>query len=179
MPKNIVNINIGSLSESDIKRFWSRVNITAQKNLCWEWNGALNRGYGRFSLNYKQKFMANRLSYCLSYNVEIGDLLVCHKCDKPKCCNPDHLFLGTSKDNSQDMVKKGRHPKKEDRWSYKNPEFVTGENNPASKLTAIQIAEIREKGKPDGVTYKQLGDKYGITRSHICGILKGRYWEKS
>lgn len=45
-------------------------------------------------------------------------------------------------------------------------------------IADIQIAAIRENGKPYGVTYKQLGDKYGITRSHICGILKGRYWEK-
>lgn len=69
---------------------------------CWLW--PVSAGYGQF----KGK-RAHRLSY-EAFKGPIPDgLFVCHKCDVPACCNPDHLFVGTASDNSLDMVKKGRH----------------------------------------------------------------------
>lgn len=86
---------------------------------CWVWNGSIltqdvGKHYGRFRVgsrsdNSRGFITAHRYSY-LVYKGEIPKgMLVCHTCDNPKCFNPDHLFIGTHKDNTQDMIKKGRH----------------------------------------------------------------------
>jgi len=75
---------------------------------CWEWQRALHKqGYG--SLNYKYKpVLAHRIFWELTNGKIPFGLKVCHHCDNPKCINPDHLFLGTQKDNMQDAFQKGR-----------------------------------------------------------------------
>lgn len=78
---------------------------------CWLWIGTVNYwGYGHFyELNPKKIVKAHRKSYEL-YKGPIPDgMCVCHKCDVRSCVNPDHLFLGTHKDNVHDMINKGRH----------------------------------------------------------------------
>jgi hypothetical protein len=75
-------------------------------NGCWEWRGPRDHsGYGRFYGFGTSK--AHRVSYQIYKSVP-GKFLVCHHCDNPSCVNPDHLFLGTAKDNVQDCIKKGR-----------------------------------------------------------------------
>jgi hypothetical protein len=75
---------------------------------CWIWLGAI-KSYGYGSIKYRNKDMrANRVSW-LAFKGEIPKgLCVLHHCDNPACVNPDHLFLGTLKDNMQDCIKKGR-----------------------------------------------------------------------
>ncbi len=74
-------------------------------NKCWEWTGLRHKqGYGKF-----KGLGVHRIFYEL-YKGKIPDgMLVCHSCDNPPCCNPKHLFLGTHKDNMQDMIKKNRN----------------------------------------------------------------------
>jgi hypothetical protein len=76
---------------------------------CWIWTGCLTTGgYGHGKINGRQEG-AHRISW-MAYNGHIGDgLHVLHKCDVPACVNPDHLFLGTAKDNVNDMILKGRN----------------------------------------------------------------------
>ena len=76
---------------------------------CWEWTAATNNiGYGMFRFdNYKMR-TAHRVSYELHKGPIPQGKVVCHTCDNPKCVNPDHLWVGTLKDNAQDMVNKGR-----------------------------------------------------------------------
>lgn len=82
-------------------------------NGCWNFNGPItNTGYGRVGYNGKV-YSAHRLSYIMFVGpVENSKIFVCHKCDNPRCVNPDHLFLGTAKDNVHDMIKKGRAGKR-------------------------------------------------------------------
>ena len=76
-------------------------------NGCWEWQGSKNAdGYGTISARCKQ-FRTHRVVWQLIFG-EIGNLHVCHSCDNPSCCNPEHLFLGTNQQNMQDRQSKGR-----------------------------------------------------------------------
>lgn len=103
---------IPELTEAEVKRFWSHVTVSENLDDCWNWESNGER-YGSFHVRRKQ-YKSNRLSYYISYMVDPGDMEVMHSCDNPKCCNPNHLSLGTHKENMEDMVKKFRFrlPKK-------------------------------------------------------------------
>ena len=89
---------------------------------CWVWNGATDGdGYGCFSYAGKS-YRAHRIALELDGRPP-GEMFACHHCDNPSCVNPDHLFVGTNKDNMVDMVAKGRNP---DRFGPKNPNWRGG-----------------------------------------------------
>ena len=98
--------------------------LVIRKEGCWDWAGCLHRaGYAPMNFyNNKMKY-AHSVSWILHKGVIPEGLLVCHHCDNKKCTNPDHLFLGTTRDNSLDMVKKNRH--------------IFGEKKFNSKLTGL------------------------------------------
>ena len=75
---------------------------------CWEWRGwKHDKGYGLLEVS-KKKVRAHRVAYEGMVGEIPEGLLVCHKCDNPCCVNPDHLFVGTYRDNVLDMHRKGR-----------------------------------------------------------------------
>lgn len=86
-------------------RFWNKVKKTDN---CWFWTaGTFDDGYGKFKFEKKNR-KAHRISWLLTNGDIPEGMLVCHHCDNPLCVKPSHLFLGTPKDNTQDMIKKGR-----------------------------------------------------------------------
>ncbi len=95
-------------------RFWMHVIKTES---CWIWTGNRDKdGYGNIGNGPRDSYKlirAHRLSYALHKGEVPDNLFVCHTCDKPYCVNPDHLFLGTAKDNENDKVNKGRQAKGE------------------------------------------------------------------
>jgi len=92
--------------EEDIVRFFDKVSYSDD---CWEWTGGVSgSGYGVFSLKGKAR-SSHRVSYDFFYEEDCEGMNVCHDCDNKLCINPFHLFLGTAKDNIQDMVSKNRH----------------------------------------------------------------------
>jgi len=97
---------IPDFSEEEYIRFWSKVTLTVNPDKCWNWTGTGQR-YGHFGLDNKS-YKSNRIAYFLTHKQDPGELEVIHSCDNPKCCNPNHLSLGTHWDNMQDMVEKGR-----------------------------------------------------------------------
>lgn len=109
-------------------RFLEKV-IKNKETGCWEWTACCDpHGYARIKdeNNYWDK--ASRVSYKLFKGVIPLDICVCHSCDRPICVNPDHLWLGTQRDNIIDSVKKGRH---------KNPIFY-GQDNPMSETKRLE-----------------------------------------
>lgn len=91
-------------------RFWNNVEMIPFHD-CWEWSGATkSRGYGSLGVSSTRRSEgAHRISWMIHYGIIPKGLCVCHKCDNPGCVKPDHLFLGTYKDNMLDCSRKGRH----------------------------------------------------------------------
>lgn len=131
---------------------------------CWIWTRLKSRGYGIITVNRRNK-LAHRFSY-ERYVGSIPDgMHVCHRCDVPACVNPAHLFVGTQRDNMNDMDSKGRRGT----WT------PSGERNPNSKLTYADAQEIRRR-HASGVATRLLAAEYAIDRSHVQGIVAGRVW---
>jgi hypothetical protein len=96
------------------KRYFELLSYTIDENGCMIWDGTKNK-YGYGSLSFEQQtYQASRLAWMIHHNdFNVSEkMFVCHSCDNPACVNPDHLFLGTAKDNAHDMIKKGRYVNK-------------------------------------------------------------------
>ena len=142
-------------------RFWEKVKKT---KTCWNWIGSIDdRGYGSIGVNGITK-RAHRLSYEMKKNGPIPKgMFVCHKCDNRACVNPNHLFLGTAKDNTQDMINKGRDV------------HAIGENAGSTKLTKRQVLEIRKR-YANGESTRQLAKDFPISHGSIWKIVAGKTW---
>lgn len=151
------------LQESD---FWVRV---AEKNDagCMEWLKSLHAdGYGH--LTYHRKYwLAHRLAWTLTNGPIPEGLGVLHKCDNPKCCNPEHLFVGTHAENMADMRLKGRRR-----------DINACEENGRAKLNKDQVGEIRRAYREGLVTQQKLADSYGVSQSVISLLLRGVTWKE-
>ncbi len=156
-----------ALNNNDINRFWKYVDVRGD-NECWEWTaGKSDWGYGLLTVSGK-RLKASRISWWIHKNQDPWELDVLHTCDNPPCCNPNHLFLGTQKDNSQDMTQKGRHGRLGD--------GMPGERNGNHKLTEKDISEIRMKYIPREYSLSMLAKEYGISKRQIERIVKNKSW---
>lgn len=129
---------IPELTEKQISRFWSKVDIK-DSNDCWNWMGSLSRGYGHIRIQYVL-YRTHRIAYFLANKRDPSGKCVCHSCDNRRCCNPSHLWLGTRIENNRDRDNKGRQ---------------------YSKLTETQVRQIRKRYALGGISQRALARQYG------------------
>jgi len=143
-----------------------------EQSKCIEYVGKniVGLGYLQIQINGK-RFYAHRLVAMLFHGLEIQDTttVVLHSCDNPKCINPEHLRLGTARDNVHDCIAKGRFVKR-------TRKDTQGEKNPKAKLTWDQVREIRQVYSEGNSTYGQLAGIYGMSVSMISKIVRKHYW---
>lgn len=135
---------------------------TTAETGCIEWHGSANaKGYGM--MVYKGRIhAAHRVSWQEHKGEIPAGLLVLHRCDNPKCVNPEHLFLGTNQDNMDDMKQKGR-------------QFTPrGEEHKRSKLTWDAVRDIRSSGE----SARSLAAKYGVSDMTIYYVKTGKGWKE-
>lgn len=146
------------------QRFWEKVDVRGEDD-CWIWMASRDScNYGMFyPKEYPNGIKASRYSWKI-HNGEIPKgIYVCHTCDNPPCVNPKHLFLGTQKDNMQDMVQKGRIYDRH------------GERNSKAKLTEYDVRRVKQL-RDNGKTYKGIAEELGVSEGCINHILNGRHW---
>lgn len=152
---------VGLFHSREVEVFMSHVTIT---DGCWIHDGPeVGSGYAKCSERGRTD-RAHRWSYKHFIGPIPDGLLVRHKCDVPRCVNPDHLELGTHQQNMDDMTSRGRRPK--------------GEETGRAKLTNESVREIRHL-LADGYTHGQytaIGRRFGVHRAIISRIAEGRLW---
>jgi hypothetical protein len=144
------------------RRFWAKVQKT---DSCWLWTGTTSYHEGKV-------WAAHRLAYTLLVGPVPDGLLVCHRCDVRNCVNPDHLFLGTYKDNSEDMVNKGRQARGP-RASL--VPCARGERHGRAKVTEQDVRDMRRLHR-EGVTLAELSRRFGIGETAVAAIVHRKHW---
>lgn len=159
----------GELPDSPLhllKRLLNGVKIN-QATECWEWQKHINnKGYGKLTVLGRGVY-AHRLIYKLCIGDVSKNNLVMHKCDNPKCINPNHLKLGSQADNMKDCYVKGR--------SKLKPQSFKKEKNPQAKLIQSQIIKIKEMLNL-GCTQQSIADDFNISQAQISNIKRGKQW---
>jgi hypothetical protein len=138
---------------------------------CWPWLAFKSeRGYGRITItspNGNKVYYAHRVAYVKKYGPFPWKFEVCHSCDKPSCCNPNHLFLGTQLENIRDCINKQR---------FKMPPQLKGEENGFSKLNQEKVDRIRLLSSL-GVYQEDIAKEFNIARAYVGYITKYKVWK--
>lgn len=128
---------------------------------CWEWKKYRNeRGYGVMGVGGTTR-LAHRVMWELTHGPIPEGMLVCHSCDNPACCNPEHLWLGSNSQNVADMRAKGR------------ARALKGTKNANAKLTADEVRAIRQRYAAGGISQQALADEYGLSQPAVGRVVRG------
>lgn len=158
------------------------------ENECWQWIGKINNaGYGEFVEGINGKKIIH-LSHRKSYEIFKGEipkgLCVCHSCDNKKCCNPEHLWVGTQKENIQDAKRKGRLPDQKGRkhteetkkkFKFRKGPDKKGEKHHMAKLTENDVREIK-KLLETKIKRNEILKMFKITRPYLYAIKSKKAW---
>ncbi len=153
--------------------FWEKVR-KADGDACWEWQGSrsvANR-YGQFSCRLTPTKTASLRAHRVMWVMVNGSIppgmVVCHRCDNPGCVRPDHLFLGTLKDNARDCAAKGRMARQRNPYLGRTERKLT-----ADKVRAIRAAYTGRYGQK-----AELARMYGVSATVIRHILTRKIWRQ-
>lgn len=141
--------------------------IVNPENGCWGWTGFFNTfGYALFKCNALRNgmtFAASRASWIIHYGeISSRKIFVLHKCDNRKCVNPDHLFLGSHKDNMKDMKDKGR--------------AASGERHGMAATTAKDVLKMRELYR-SGQSSNNIAKIFKVSGRQVLRIVLGDTWK--
>lgn len=141
------------------------VTYTRTKDNCWEITSHVTSvGLGYAQIERKgRRLRSNRWAWEKNFGPIPEGFYVCHTCDNPACINPDHLFLGTPRDNSEDMVRKGRVARQ------------IGSTNGAAKLTEEDIPQIRALHE-NGLSQRKIATMFLVSQRTIGRILNHQTW---
>ena len=146
------------IKQSDIDRFWSKVDVRGEDE-CWEWLGGRGArgGYGQFRLG-KNVVSAHRIVFRVIGGY-LNNLFVLHSCDNPPCVNPNHLSLGSHAENIQDISNKGRWPSRD------------------NSLTTEKVRLIKALLASQEMKLKDIADLFNVHSSQITKIKQGKIWK--
>jgi hypothetical protein len=134
------------------------------ENVCTLWQGPkYAQGYGQFSNKLGISTRAHRAIWEIAYGKIPKGQFVCHKCDNPLCIRLSHLFLGTPKENMEDMIKKGRALK------------AKGEKSGNAILTETIVLAIR-KMAANGVLIRTISETFAVQKQLVRRIIKRKDW---
>jgi len=149
-----------------VKRFWSKIDKSRGSKSCWPYTAGRNwYGYGMFNPTSKKHVPAHRYMWQLKNGPIPKGMLICHKCDNPPCCNPDHLFIGTPADNMRDKVRKGRQ-------STKVPKPRYGEDHHNCRFSNEQVRAMRDLYEKCGWKQLALARVFNTPVATIHGIVR-------
>lgn len=130
---------------------------------CWEWTRGLTyKGYASYWFS-GEPITGHRFSYARTFGAIPANLQVLHKCDNRKCVNPDHLFLGTNYDNTQDRVKKNRS--------------CQGVKHKDAKLDEQIILLIREQYMSGNYSKRAIARGLGVSHTCVINVLNNKTWK--
>lgn len=150
--------------ESLERRFRKKVRDGGPK-ACWPWTAKAAHvfGYGYINCGRGNLYSAHRVAYALHHGGVPEGAYVLHSCDNPRCCNPNHLRLGTQADNAEDVKRRGR---------------LKGRTGPVDpKLCARKLnAEKARAIKQSSLSKRDLAKRFGVTEHTVANIRSGRTW---
>lgn len=151
-------------SKSLEERFWRNV-CKSDADSCWEWTAALRAGYGCMKVAGKVE-NCHRIAFTLAYGSVPDGMVVAHKCDNKKCCNPNHLEAITFQQNAIDKFARGLQVN------------AKGEQNYAAKLTETQVLEARRISQQFGYGYKKIARILGVRSVWaLRAAIAGNTWK--
>ena len=174
-----------------VRNFWAKVNLEGTKpdqtnphyrglNRCWEWEGArLVGGYGQTKFK-RRTFPAHRVSFSLINGFfPVAGIHVLHRCDNPRCVNPDHLFTGTAADNVRDKQRKGRcnSPTGSRHGAKTKPGYAKrAVNKSYSEVSESTVVDLRLYYATGGFLQKRLAEMFGLSGRTVRNILARKTW---
>jgi len=161
------------------ERFWKKVDKSGGADACWLWTAACDdKGYGKFSTSTGHWEFAHRVSCIMAHGAIQDGLGVLHRCDRPGCVNPAHLFLGTRGDNAADRDAKGRVASGDKHGLRLHPEKAArGAACGSAKLTDEDVRVIRAMWDSGQHSQAELAHRFGVDKSTICNICHLKTWK--